>query len=125
MSVDPFVLCLISTSPVSSHLLIVEADELSLGEKFSKFELGNVACALLHNLPGKLEQSGHLREFEIEQFFEKFPGHIVNIGAICTVITMDFTSASSMLSLHHLSKSSMVVFLFGLSTTTAATLSSL
>ena len=110
---------------MSSHLLIVEADELSLGEKFSKFELGNVACALLHNLPGKLEQSGHLREFEIEQFFEKFPGHIVNIGAICTVITMDFTSASSMLSLHHLSRSSMVVFLFGLSTTTAATLSSL
>ena len=54
---------------MSSHLLIVEADELSLGEKLSKFELGNVACALLRNLPGKLEQSGHLREFEIEQFF--------------------------------------------------------
>ena len=47
----------------------MEADELSFGEKLSKFELGNVACALLHNLPGKLEQSGHLREFEIEQFF--------------------------------------------------------
>ena len=51
---------------MSSHLLIMEADELGLGEKLSKFELGNVACAVLHNLPGKLEQSGHLRGFEIE-----------------------------------------------------------
>ena len=72
MSVDPFVLFCVqfcprrSTSPVSSHLLIMEADELSLWEKLSKFELGNVACALLHNLPGKLEQSRHLRGFEIE-----------------------------------------------------------
>ena len=57
---------------MSSHLLIVEADELSLGEKLSKFELGNVACALLRNLPGKLEQSGHLRVFKSEQFFSIF-----------------------------------------------------
>ena len=57
---------------MSSHLLIMEADEHSLGEKLSKFELCNVACALLHNLPGKLEQSRHLREFEIEQFFGIF-----------------------------------------------------
>ena len=57
---------------MSSHLLIMEADELSLGKKLSKFELGNVACAVLHNLPGKLEQSRHLREFEIEQFFGIF-----------------------------------------------------
>ena len=57
---------------MSSHLLIMEADKLSLWEKLSKFELGNVACAVLHNLPGKLEQSRHLRGFEIEQFFGIF-----------------------------------------------------
>ena len=62
---------------MSSHLLIVEADELSLWEKLSKFELGNVACAVLHNLPGKLEQSGHLRVFTIEYFVGILNDHLV------------------------------------------------